>query len=164
MPEEIEEIFRQAQKRPLLEDRSRGPQLDRREIEGLLPHRDPFLFLDRVTALDFDNGLVAARFDLSRARDIFAGHFPGRPILPGVLQIEAVAQAGIVLRAKSLGEGPLEAIALTHVLGARYVRPVAPEGELEIVAAVRDEGMFFTVVGQCLQRGEICSASAVRGL
>ena len=69
--------------------------LDRTQIEAILPHRYPFLFLDRVTELVPGEYAVAEK-DLLPAEDVFRGHFPGHPVFPGVLQLEAIAQTGAV--------------------------------------------------------------------
>jgi 3-hydroxyacyl-[acyl-carrier-protein] dehydratase len=69
--------------------------LDRTQIEAILPHRDPFLFLDRVTELVPGEYAVAEK-DLLPTEDVFRGHFPGHPVFPGVLQLEAIAQTGAV--------------------------------------------------------------------
>ena len=69
--------------------------LDRTQIEAILPHREPFLFLDRVTELIPGEYAVAER-DLLPTEDVFRGHFPGHPVFPGVLQLEGIAQAGAV--------------------------------------------------------------------
>jgi 3-hydroxyacyl-[acyl-carrier-protein] dehydratase len=158
--DEAEALFAKARKTPLLAA-PEATLVDRAGIERVLPHRDPFLLLDRVTLLDNDR--IAARYDLARARDVLAGHFPGHPVWPGVLQVEAIAQAGCFLQIRSAG-AQTPAVALTHVLGAQFIRPVEPGGEVEIQATVLEEGMLFTVVGQCLRRGEVCSAAVVCGL
>ncbi len=69
--------------------------LDRAQIEAILPHRDPFLFLDRVIELVPGEYAVAEK-DLLPTEDVFRGHFPGHPVFPGVLQLEALAQTGAV--------------------------------------------------------------------
>jgi 3-hydroxyacyl-[acyl-carrier-protein] dehydratase len=67
--------------------------LDRRQIEEILPHREPFLLLDRVVELVPGEYAVAER-DILASDDVFRGHFPGYPVFPGVLQLEALAQTG----------------------------------------------------------------------
>jgi 3-hydroxyacyl-[acyl-carrier-protein] dehydratase len=163
MSEEAARVFRDATKGPLvsLADRGREPILDREAIQSVLPHRDPFLLVDQVTALDLERGTIVARYDLSRARRIFAGHFPDHPLWPGVLQVEAIGQAGIILYLKREEVTEPSHVTLTHIAGARFMRPVGPGGDVEILARVLDDGLFFAVVGQCLQNGNICSIAAV---
>lgn len=66
------------------------------EIARILPHREPFLFVSRILEVHPNENIQAA-WDLKGDEPFFAGHFPGRPILPGVLQVEAMAQAGLLL-------------------------------------------------------------------
>jgi 3-hydroxyacyl-[acyl-carrier-protein] dehydratase len=91
------DLFAKACRQPLLDRavRDTGPALDRQEVEGILQHRHPFLFVDRVTRLDRVNGVIVSRYDVSRSAGLLEGHFPGRPVWPGVLQVEAVGQAGL---------------------------------------------------------------------
>jgi 3-hydroxyacyl-[acyl-carrier-protein] dehydratase len=150
-------------RRPLISaaERRNGPTLDRTAIERLLPHRDPFLLIDRVEHFDLEAATIVCSYDLDRAASIVAGHFPGRPIWPGVLQVEAIGQAGLCL-ARLLGTRT--DFLLTHILGAEFVRPVIPSGQVEIMARVVSDGLFQIVDGQCVQDGQICCAAAVRGI
>jgi 3-hydroxyacyl-[acyl-carrier-protein] dehydratase len=162
MSDEIAALFRHAEKNPLVDDRPTATVLDRAGIEELLPHRDPFLLVDRVTMMDGERGIVVARYDLARAQETFAGHFPGRPVYPGALQIETVGQAGIVI--DGVRKGAVRNFSMTHVLAARFIRPVTPDGEIEVIAQIFDDGLFGTMVGQVLHGAKICSVAAMSGL
>ncbi len=70
--------------------------LDAKEIQAIVPHRYPFLFIDRVVEIDVGTSLVAEHL-VSMSSPILQGHFPGNPIVPGVVQVEAMAQASLVL-------------------------------------------------------------------
>ena len=74
--------------------------MNREQIQQTIPHRDPFLWLDEVVSLSEDS--IHARKHLSPDLDVFRGHYPHYPVLPGVLQCEAALQAGAVLIAQSL--------------------------------------------------------------
>lgn len=69
--------------------------LDRTQIEAILPHRDPFLLVDRVLELVPGEYAIAEK-DILASDDVFRGHFPGHPVWPGVLQLEALAQTGAI--------------------------------------------------------------------
>jgi 3-hydroxyacyl-[acyl-carrier-protein] dehydratase len=96
------------------------------EVAALMPHRPPFLFVDRVTALESNQFIVAERL-LRPEESFFAGHFPGRPIMPGVLVGEALAQAsGLLL---GLSEPAPPASPVVYFLAAanlKFLRPAAP--------------------------------------
>lgn len=163
---EVEGLFREACRRPMAPAEGERPTLlDRAAIQRILPHRDPFLLLDRITLLDRERRLIVGAYDLARAEAVFGGHFPGAPVWPGVLQVEAVSQAGLVLARCLAPAGEAGAgIALTQILGAKFMKPIPPGGEVQIAARVIEDGLFVIVVGQCLSNGQVCSAAAVRGL
>jgi 3-hydroxymyristoyl/3-hydroxydecanoyl-(acyl carrier protein) dehydratase len=166
---DVTELFRSAMHAPLVPAARRrtGEPVDASGVEALLPHRGSFRLIDRITHVDRNAATIACAYDLERAAVFVEGHFPGRPVLPGVLQVEAVGQAGLCLlrlledARADLADGDFM---LTHIIGARFVRPVTPFGELEIVARIVPDGLFHTVIGQCLQDGAISSLAAVRGI
>lgn len=104
--------------------------MDRRQIEAILPHRDPFLLIDRVIELVPGEYAVAEK-DVLPTDDVFRGHFPGHPVFPGVLQLEALAQTGAVaLLSEPEFVGKIVLFAgVDHV---RFRRPVAPGDTLRL--------------------------------
>jgi 3-hydroxymyristoyl/3-hydroxydecanoyl-(acyl carrier protein) dehydratase len=161
--EEVTELLDFASKQLLLPDLNLGssPVMRRNEIEGILPHRDPFLFLDEILHFDPDEGMIAARYDLAKGNFILSGHFPGDPTWPGIFQVEAVSQAGGLLYNhihKIEGEVGL----LTNIIAARFMGKIAPGADLIVVARLLDFGQMGEFVGQTLQNGKICSVAATR--
>jgi 3-hydroxyacyl-[acyl-carrier-protein] dehydratase len=100
------------------------------EIQKLLPHRYPFLLVDRVTA--FEPGVsITALKNVTINEPFFQGHFPSAPVMPGMLMLEALAQAGGVLVSRSLEEPLGDRIFMfTGVEKARFRRPVVPGDQL----------------------------------
>jgi 3-hydroxyacyl-[acyl-carrier-protein] dehydratase len=104
--------------------------LDRTEIEAILPHRDPFLMIDRVTELEPGKRAVAEK-DILATNDVFRGHFPDRPVFPGVLQLEALAQTGAVA-VLSQPENHGKIILFARADDVRFKRPVVPGDTLRL--------------------------------
>lgn len=103
-----------------------APVYDIRKILGTLPHRYPLLLVDRVVALEIGETIHAVKA-VTFNEQFFQGHFPGRPIMPGVLQIEALAQAAAILAIESLelsGSGKL--VYFMAIDGAKFRLPVEP--------------------------------------
>lgn len=102
-----------------------GP-LDVRRVMAALPHRYPMLLVDRVEALNPETGIVAIKA-VTINEGFFQGHFPGRPIMPGVLIVEALAQAAGILAVESLGlAGTGKLVYFMAIEGAKFRAPVEP--------------------------------------
>ena len=140
-----------------------GSLIDIQEILELLPHRFPFLLVDRVLVLNPGKDIVALK-NVTINEPFFGGHFPARPVMPGVLIIEAMAQAAGILSFKT-PEFKLVRGSIFYFAGidhARFKRPVQPGDQLqleaEILKIVRGVGKFkcrATVDGKLAAEGEI---------
>lgn len=114
--------------------------MDRDFIMARIPHRPPFLWLDRV--LELTDSAIRVETTVSAELDVFKGHYPDYPIMPGVLLCEAVFQAGALLIAETLrGKQDLQGVVpvLTRILGAKFKREVRPGDLIEITAALKEQ-------------------------
>jgi beta-hydroxyacyl-ACP dehydratase FabZ len=106
-------------------------ELDTRAIEAILPHRAPFLMIDHVELVEPDR--IVARKTVAADEPFFQGHFPGCPIMPGVLIIEALAQAGAVLGAQRSSFDPARQILVFMAIDkAKFRKPVLPGDVLKL--------------------------------
>jgi len=129
--------------------------LDIRAIERILPHRYPFLLVDRVDEIGPDK--LVARKLVSRNEPQFNGHFPGHPVMPGVLIIEALAQAGALLAAQTVGFDPdKQVIYFMAIDKARFRKPVVPGDLLMLeVTPLRKGGAIWKLHGEAKVDGVV---------
>lgn len=137
--------------------------IGREGIQRLLPHRAPFLLIDEITALDLDQAAVRARRVIDPDDPVLAGHFPGDPVYPGVLQIEMAGQLGAWLarrlREDGDGEVSIRAIKVHHAV---FAAPVLPGDELILHAQLlADDGSVAVVGGQVSGPAGIASVAAM---
>ena len=105
------------------------------EIMALIPHRYPFLLIDRVVEMERRVRIVAIK-NVTMNEPQFQGHFPGYPIMPGVLMVEAMAQAGCVMLLREIPDPENKLVLFTGIEEARFRRPVVPGDQLRIEATV----------------------------
>jgi 3-hydroxyacyl-[acyl-carrier-protein] dehydratase len=105
--------------------------LDIQDILGLLPHRYPFLLIDRVVEFERGKRLVAIK-NVTMNEPFFQGHFPGYPIMPGVLVIEAMAQAGAIIMMSEMPDRETKLAVFTGIDKAKFRRQVIPGDQLRI--------------------------------
>lgn len=131
------------------------------EILKYLPHRYPFLLIDRVVKIEMGESLTAIK-NVTMNESFFAGHFPGRPVMPGVLILEAMAQAGGVLAYKSTNTSPEDGV-LYYFAGidnARFRRIVEPGDQLRLeVKVLRSKRDIWKLEGSAYVGDDLaCSA------
>jgi 3-hydroxyacyl-[acyl-carrier-protein] dehydratase len=156
---DYQELLRRNRKKPLANPESFAP-LDwgREEIKLILPHREPFLLLDKLTGIDFDGESLSGLRLLSPEDPVFAGHFPDFPVYPGCLEVEMIGQLGLCLSyflERRTEAPPRETVPLrvraTRILGASYLEPVLPGTEATLLAKKLDHDEYFaSVIGQVI--------------
>ena len=125
------------------------------EILKILPHRFPFLLVDRVIGLEPAKSIVAIK-NVSCNESYFQGHFPEIKIMPGVLIIEALAQAGGLLLYHSFSEPRKKLVVLSRIQNAKFRKAVVPGDQLRLEAEVtKMRSKFATIRGRALVDGEV---------
>lgn len=130
--------------------------MERNEIETLIPHRPPFLWIDGVEELEPGVRCVAVKF-IDPENPIFSGHFPAKPILPGVLLIEAVAQTAGVMMGSAAAQGSNSSRGGVALLAAvnrfKFLKPVTPGQELRIETKKMTEAGTMAYIGGTVRVG-----------
>jgi 3-hydroxyacyl-[acyl-carrier-protein] dehydratase len=141
--------------------------MNQAEIQKLIPHRDPFLWIDEITKIS--DSKIVARKTITEDLDVFRGHYPHFPILPGVLQLEAAFQAGAILIAKTQDVGEENVPVVTRVNNTKFRTMVRPGDTLDIEVELTEKlsnAYFLTgkvsVDGKVTVRLEFaCAAAAI---
>ena len=133
-------------------------EIDTLRIMELIPHRPPFLMIDKLVDVVAGERAIGVK-NVTINEDFFRGHFPARPVMPGVLIIEAMAQTAAVLVVHTLGsaaQGKL--VYFMSVDNARFRRPVVPGDTLKVhVASLRHRGNVWKFEAQAKVDGKLCA-------
>ena len=139
--------------------------IDINEILSILPHRFPFLLIDRVEELSIGESIKAYK-NVTYNEQIFQGHFPGHPIYPGVMIIEGLAQAGGVLAFKSMEKDGVDlsdkVVYFMSIDNAKFINPVRPGDKLEYrISVIKHRGRIWVLKGEAyINDGAILAAQA----
>ena len=138
-----------------------GGAMDIAGVMAALPHRFPMLLVDRVESLEVDRSIVAIKA-VTMNEHFFQGHFPGRPIMPGVLIVEALAQAAGVLAVQSLGlAGSGKLVYFMAIEGAKFRAPVEPGTLLKLeVEFVQKRSTVCKFAGRARVDGKVVAEAS----
>ncbi len=143
--------------------------LDVIEIQKILPHRFPFLLIDRVLELE-EGEFIDAYKNVSISENVFQGHFPGHPIYPGVMIVEGMAQAGGILAFKSLSEEDQEDIEnkvvyFMSIDKCKFRSPVRPGDRLEYkVSVIKHRGNIWMLKGEAFVDGKLTTEAELKAM
>lgn len=165
---EADKLVKQYRKKFLVKEDSpslRRIHYTREDILRLIPHRDPFLLLDTLTGVDFEEKAIVGTRSIDTEDPVFVGHFPEHPVYPGVLQIEMIGQLAIAFYSLFLRESTrIEeiqksvTIRVTRIKSALFQHEVLPGDNVTIAAKLVEEDDFRVQgIGQVIARDSICT-------
>lgn len=131
------------------------------EIQKILPHRYPFLFVDAVVEMERLKSIVGVK-NVTINEAYFQGHFPGAPVMPGVLIIESMAQTGGLLLLQEVADREKKLLYFAAVDGARFRRPVVPGDQLRVeMKVISWRGDFCKLEGRATVDGQLAAEATL---
>ncbi len=142
--------------------------MDVMEIQKILPHRYPFLLVDRVTELTKNESTIAYK-NVSISEPVFQGHFPDHPIYPGVMILEGMAQAGGILAFESMDmtkeEAAEKVVYFMSIDKAKFRAPVRPGDKLEYhLSVIKNKGAIWILDGKAYVDGTLVSQAELKAM
>jgi len=142
--------------------------MDVMEIQEIIPHRYPFLLVDRITEVVKNEGLVGYK-NVSISENVFQGHFPGHPIYPGVMILEGMAQAGGILAFQSMDmtkeEAANKVVYFMSIDKAKFRAPVKPGDRLEYrIKVIKHKGAIWMLKGEAFVDDKMVSEAELKAM
>jgi len=142
--------------------------MDVMEIQEIIPHRYPFLLVDRITKVVKNDGLVGYK-NVSISENVFQGHFPGHPIYPGVMILEGMAQAGGILAFQSVDmtkeEASQKVVYFMSIDKAKFRVPVKPGDKLEYhISVIKHKGAIWMLKGEAFVDGKMVAEAELKAM
>lgn len=168
---DYDKLLRQYRKKMLanLDEIKDRLSLGRTDIERIIPHREPFLLVERLTGIDLADELITGSRTINADDPVFRGHFPEYPVYPGSLEIEMIGQLGLCLyyflenrTTKIDKQARPVSVRATRVAGALYLEPIFPGKEVLLIAKkLENDGFFARAIGQAIVEQKVCCVSIV---
>lgn len=140
-----------------------APALDIHKVMKKLPHRYPMLMVDKVLSFERGKRITAVK-NVTINEPVFTGHFPNRPVFPGVLILEALAQASAILAFETMGEDPDDTTVyyFVGIDGARFKRPVEPGDQIMLdVEVLRNKAGIYKFKAQASVDGTVAAEAEI---
>ncbi len=135
--------------------------LDINGIQKILPHRPPFLLVDAIVEMERLKSIVGIK-NVTVNEDFFRGHFPGKPIMPGVLIVEAMAQTGGLLLLQEVADREKKLLYFVAIDDARFRRPVVPGDQMRIAVSVLTwRSTFCKLAGKVTVEGDVAAEATL---
>src|SRR5580765_8111678 len=135
--------------------------LDITQIQAILPHRYPFLLVDRIVDYEPGKRVVGVK-NVTLNEPFFAGHFPGAPVMPGVLIVEAMAQTAGVMMLASLPDRETKLVFFTGIDGAKFRRPVVPGDQLRLeLTVLKLRPRYIKLRGEAYVSGQLVAEAQI---
>ena len=135
--------------------------LDITQIQAILPHRYPFLLVDRIIEYEMGKRVVGIK-NVTMNEPFFQGHFPGAPVMPGVLIVEAMAQTAGVMMLASIPDRESKLVFFTGIDGAKFRKPVVPGDQLRLeLTVLKYRGRYIRLRGEAYVDGVLVAEAEI---